>query len=97
MARDFAKPFYKSRQWQRCREVYIKKAGGLCEDCLAKGIYTAGEEVHHEIELTPANIHDPNITLNADNLVLLCHNCHTKRHAKKQRRWTVDAQGRVTT
>jgi 5-methylcytosine-specific restriction endonuclease McrA len=36
------------------------------------------EEVHHIIELTPENINDPSIALNLDNLMCLCHNCHTR-------------------
>lgn len=37
MARDFAKQFYKSKQWQKCRASYILKRqgidGGMCETC----------------------------------------------------------------
>ena len=29
--------------------------------------------VHHIVELTPANVNDPNINTNLDNLVSLCH------------------------
>lgn len=36
------------------------------------------EEVHHVIELTPENINDQSIALNPDNLLSMCHNCHTK-------------------
>jgi len=51
---------------------------------LRRDLYTCAycssraEEVHHIIELTPENISDPTITLNPDNLISLCHNCHTK-------------------
>ena len=40
--------------------------------------YGRAQEVHHKIELTPNNISDPTIALNPDNLVSLCHDCHTK-------------------
>ncbi len=36
------------------------------------------EEVHHIVELTPDNINDINVSLNPDNLLSLCHDCHTK-------------------
>ena len=34
--------------------------------------------MHHVIELTPENINDISIALNPDNLISLCHDCHTK-------------------
>ena len=45
MARDFAKKFYSSKQWQDCRNEYMKCAGYLCEDCLKRGVYRPGIEV----------------------------------------------------
>lgn len=36
--------------------------------------------VHHIVELTPANVNDPNINTNLDNLVSLCDLCHKKVH-----------------
>lgn len=70
--REFAKAFYKSKAWQRCRDGYAASVGGLCEDCLAKGLYRPGEIVHHMIELTPDNINDPAVSLSWSNLRLLC-------------------------
>lgn len=80
MAREFAKRFYSSKQWQDCRNEYSRMQGHLCEDCLKRGIYTPGIEVHHIEELTPMNIERPEVTLNFDNLVLLCRDCHKARH-----------------
>lgn len=91
MARDFSRAFYKSAAWKTCRDSYWRKAGGLCEDCLRKGRITEGQEVHHIEELTPDNIGNPAITLNFDNLVLLCHECHMIRHGTaSEKRYTVD-------
>lgn len=90
MAREFSKAFYKSAAWKSCRESYYRSKGGLCEDCLERGIITSGAEVHHVQELTPDNIMDPNITLSWDNLRLLCHDCHAKRHAKHEKRYKID-------
>ena len=67
----------------------------MCQDCLAKGRYTPAEEVHHIIELTPENIHSPSVSLNPDNLVSLCRECHKARHTKKEKRFSVDELGHV--
>lgn len=84
MARDFAIKFYNSKEWKKCREAYKKKVNGLCERWLKEGKYVPGDEVHHKIYLTPENINNPEITLNWDNLELLCASCHSKEHNKKQ-------------
>lgn len=91
---DFATTFYKSKAWQRCRASYLKQAGGLCEQCLARGIYKPGEIVHHRIHLTSDNISDPSVTLNPNNLELLCRDCHAIAH-KPEKRFKVDEMGRV--
>ena len=58
---------------------------------------THGEIVHHKIELTPENIDDPGITLNWDNLELLCRFCHSEVHdvRKKSRRFSIGPNGEV--
>ena len=78
MAREFAISFYNSKEWKKCREAYKQSVYGLCERC-----GSPGGEVHHKIYLTPENINDPNITLNWDNLELLCASCHSKEHNEK--------------
>lgn len=94
--RDFAKSFYKSTAWQQCRASFAKSKGGLCERCLAKGLYSPGEIVHHKIHLTPENINDPRVSLSWDNLELLCRDCHADEHSAHSRRYIVDEGGRVT-
>lgn len=94
--KDYAAPFYKSKAWQHCRDSYVKSVGGLCEQCLKRGLYVPGEIVHHKIHLTPENIHDPGVALSWDNLVLLCRDCHADEHRKVLKRYTVDEFGRVT-
>ena len=93
--KSWAESFYKSTAWKRCRDSYMSKARGLCEDCDRKGLVTPATEVHHIIELTKDNISDDSITLSYDNLVALCHDCHMKRHHPHQRRYKVDEWGRV--
>lgn len=94
MAREFAKAFYKSAAWQICRAAYIKRVAGLCEDCLAKGLYVPGKVVHHTILLTPENINDPSVSLNFENLRYVCQNCHAAEHSRPKR-YTFDEAGHV--
>jgi 5-methylcytosine-specific restriction endonuclease McrA len=73
MAKEWAKPFYNSKSWKSCRNAFRASKFYICEEC-----GQPGREVHHKIELTPQNITDPNVTLNWDNLQLLCTACHNK-------------------
>lgn len=94
MAQAFAKAFYQSRRWQQCRDGYAKSVGGLCERCLASGLYTPGEIVHHKVPLTPENIDDPSVALDWSNLELVCRTCHGLEHRSK--RYFVDEFGHVS-
>jgi hypothetical protein len=67
--------------------------GGLCERCLAQGIYRPGVIVHHKCYIGPDNINDPNVTLNFSNLELLCREHHAAEHYKK--RYALDEFGRI--
>ena len=93
--KEYAESFYKSPAWRDCRKAYLKSVGGLCERCLAKGLYVPGVIVHHKIYITPDNITDPNIVLNFENLELVCRDCHADIHQRKERRYKVDEMGRV--
>lgn len=98
MAADAVETFYASWQWVKCRRAYTASKGGLCERCLARGLIEPGAEVHHKRRLTADNVSNPDISLNWDNLELLCTACHKEEHtaaSRKGRRWTVDEMGRV--
>jgi 5-methylcytosine-specific restriction endonuclease McrA len=75
MAQDYAKAFYHSKEWRDCQAAFMKSKYYICEQCGG-----AAKICHHKIYLTPANINDPNITLNWDNLEALCQDCHTRQH-----------------
>lgn len=75
---EFAKKFYKSRKWQKCRDSYLRQIMYRCERCGGIAVI-----VHHKIYLTPDNINDPEITLNAQYLEGLCKDCHNKEHFEK--------------
>lgn len=78
MARDFAKQFYHSTKWQRCRDAFIAERiaidGGMCQRCGCE----IGYIVHHKIWLTADNINDPAIALNHELLEYVCLACHNK-------------------
>ena len=95
LMQEYAKRFYKSRAWQNTRAAAWSRDKGLCVDCLRKGIIKPAEEVHHVEEITPDNINDPAITLNLDNLVSLCKDCHANRHRKRQMRYRILDDGSV--
>ncbi len=73
---EFARKFYKSKAWQVCRAAYIAWRvlvdSGLCECCGKEPGYI----VHHEIQLTPENINDPEVALNPEYLSYECKACH---------------------
>ena len=76
MAQEWAQKFYNSKAWISTRNAYYNSVYGLCEHCSRAGL-----EVHHKIKLTPNNIRNPIITLNYNNLILLCHDCHMAEHS----------------
>lgn len=92
--------FYNSRAWKDARRNYKQSVGGLCERCLANGIITPAEVVHHKTPLTEKNIQDLEISLGWGNLQALCRKCHAEVHddiyaQRTGRRYKVDKQGRV--
>ena len=96
--KDFAVAFYSSKAWKKTREAYAKHRKGLCEVCLSKGIIKPGEIVHHKVQLTPDNISNPLITLDWNNLQLVCRDCHAAIHElnQRKRRYKIDSYGRVS-
>ncbi|MCT2535701.1 HNH endonuclease [Aquibacillus koreensis] len=73
--KPYAKQFYKSKAWRQCRDAYFICQHGLCERCGDPGLI-----VHHKEYITPSNINDLDITLNHDNLDLLCQTCLNQEH-----------------
>ena len=74
MARDFAKSFYKSKEWQQTRDYILKRDRYLCR------CGKPATEVHHIKHLSPQNINDVTVTMNPANLVSLCRDCHFEEH-----------------
>lgn len=80
VSKDWARLFYKSMAWRRCRASYIAYRqgidGGMCEVCRQM----PGVIVHHKVHLTPDNITDPDVSLAHSNLQLVCKHCHDVIH-----------------
>lgn len=94
MAKEWAKAFYKSKEWRAMRRFILRRDLFTCEECGARAT-----EVHHGVELTPQNINDPAIALNPDLLHSLCHDCHTaitKRTADCDIGFFFDEDGQLT-
>ena len=85
--------FYSSTAWRKCRSSFLKLHGGLCQICYSKGLIVPATQVHHKEHLTPENLSDPRISLNFDNLMALCDECHAEQHRRK--RWRCDPIGHV--
>ena len=92
--REFAKEFYQSQAWKQCRAAYLRKVSGLCENCLKRGLYTPADTVHHIVHLSPANIGDPDVSLNDANLMAVCRDCHAELH-RQTKRYKVGADGKI--
>lgn len=86
MAKDYARSFYQSRKWKDTQKAYMLSKNYICERCGGVAII-----VHHKTYISPTNIHDPNITLNWDNLEALCRTCHQNEHFLENK--GVTAQG----
>ncbi len=62
------------KQWSGFRVQYLKRHP-LCHDCEAEGMYVTATEVHHIKRLRDY----PELKYAEDNLMGLCHECHSKR------------------
>ena len=76
--------FYCSKEWKNFREMIIQdrsKDGVKCEEC--RRFIFKGEEIHiHHtpVELTEKNYKDKMVSLNPDNVKMICRGCHDKAH-----------------
>ncbi|MBN2797303.1 MAG: HNH endonuclease [Clostridia bacterium] len=82
--------FYKSAAWQVARQIKYQEQDGRCERCKR-----VGEEVHHKIRLTIDNVADTSVSLNQENLELLCKDCHNKEHNRFSKEKEFDNDGNL--
>ena len=79
--------FYRSKEWQDFREIVIAERiqddGNVYDEVTGKPILRAYDLIlHHKIELTEENVHDFNISLNPDNIMIVSHRTHNYIHDK---------------
>ena len=82
--------FYKSPVWLSARELKIMSVNGLCERCGKIGV-----EVHHKERLSVDNVNDSSVSLNQDNLELLCRKCHNQEHERFSSKIRFDKDGNL--
>lgn len=87
MSYGIRKDFYQSKAWKQVRKNVWIKQNLLCAIC-NRPVYVDGLSeylpkekrrrgiVHHKIELDETNVYDNNISLNEDNLIGVCKECH---------------------
>lgn len=74
--------FYASDKWRNLRISLIAQRGNRCECCgehIAKSIEIIA---HHKTELTAENVDDYNISLNPNEIELICFDCHNQEHER---------------
>lgn len=75
--REWQIKFYNSKRWKLLRDEVRQERHMRCDSChrLIKGKSICD----HIIEVSPTNYEDERITLNKDNLQLLCIECHNTK------------------
>ncbi|TCJ05053.1 HNH endonuclease signature motif containing protein [Cytobacillus praedii] len=76
------KSFYASEEWVNLRLQLINERKNICNRCketIAKSKDIIG---HYIIELTPENVNDRMISLNPENIEIVCFDCHNKEHKR---------------
>lgn len=69
---------YQDKRWPVVRKICIRRASGLCENCLRKGIIVRGVDVDHIKPIAQGG--EP---FDVDNLQLLCKDCHKAKTANE--------------
>jgi hypothetical protein len=74
--------FYCSKAWRDLSFRLKIERGGKCERC-GETIEDMKDLIgHHKTELTEDNINNLNISLNPDNIEVICFDCHNKEHRR---------------
>lgn len=73
---DKVQHFYWSKAWRDLSYLLKVQRGGKCERCGARAKSIGGLIGHHKTELTEDNVDNANISLNPDNIEVICQRCH---------------------
>lgn len=74
--------FYCTQEWRDLSYNSKIAAGGKCSRCGYIADKMSELIGHHKIELTEDNVDDPNISLNPENIEVICQQCHNKEHRR---------------
>lgn len=89
--------FYNSKAWKQNRVAYAISKHCLCERC-GRAVYVSGVNdvlpkekriryiVHHKQYLNESNFTDDELSLDWNNLELLCIDCHNNEHYQQATR-----------
>lgn len=73
--------FYTSKDWRDFRMNLIRQRGCVCARCGQTFEDLSRLIGHHSpVELTIDNVHDPAVSLNPNNIEILCLDCHNQEH-----------------
>ena len=74
-----SKQFYATKAWRKLSYVMRMSSGSVCDMC--NNTFELSQlRAHHKAELNEFNINDVSISLNPDNIQVLCHSCHDRQH-----------------
>ncbi len=73
------KVFYRSKRWQRKRELILKRDEYICQQCKRYGKLTPATTIHHIIPITERE----DLRLDSRNLISLCAMHHEQMHVKQ--------------
>lgn len=74
--------FYCCKKWRELAFSLKVRAGGKCARCNQIILDFSFLIGHHTAELTMENVNDPEVSLNPENIEIICHDCHNKEHVR---------------
>jgi hypothetical protein len=79
---DKLQTFYSSKAWRDLTYILKYERGARCERCGYRPPHFSRLIGHHRIELNESNVGDAGISLNPDNIEIICITCHNKKHRR---------------
>lgn len=79
---DRVHQFRCSKPWRKLSYKLKVERGGKCNRCKEILLDFSKLIGHHIIELNEDNVDNLNISLNPDNIEIVCHDCHNKEHRR---------------
>ncbi len=79
--------FYRSSEWEKFRQSFLAERMArdgelICEHCGKIIVHPYEAILHHKTELTDSNVFDASISLNPDNIMLVCPQSHNAIHER---------------